>query len=72
MADVMVVAIFMAYIGFNGIVDSQFDELRSAGQGTGDLDCKRHFPSAGVLPIPDIHPVGVIFVRIPNQKTSGL
>jgi hypothetical protein len=32
MADVMVVAMFMAYIGFNGIVDSQFDELRSAGQ----------------------------------------
>jgi len=32
MADVMVVAIFMAYIGFNGIVDSQFDELNSAGQ----------------------------------------
>jgi hypothetical protein len=32
MADVMVVAIFMAYIGFNGIVDSQFDELRSASQ----------------------------------------
>jgi hypothetical protein len=30
MADVMVVAIFMAYIGFNGIVDSQFEELSSA------------------------------------------
>ena len=32
MADVMVVAMFMAYIGFNGIVDSQFDELRAAGR----------------------------------------
>ncbi len=28
MADVMVVAIFMAYIGFNGIVGSQMDNLR--------------------------------------------
>ncbi len=27
MADVMVVAIFMAYIGFNGIVSSQMDSL---------------------------------------------
>jgi hypothetical protein len=33
MADVMVVAIFMAYIGFNGIITSQFDQLTSAGQG---------------------------------------
>jgi hypothetical protein len=32
MADVMVVAIFMAYIGFNGIISSQFDQLRSAAQ----------------------------------------
>ena len=32
MADVMVVAIFMAYIGFDGIIDSQFDQLRSASQ----------------------------------------
>jgi membrane-anchored glycerophosphoryl diester phosphodiesterase (GDPDase) len=32
MADVMVVAIFMAYIGFNGIITSQFDQLNSAGQ----------------------------------------
>ncbi len=32
MADVMVVAIFMAYIGFNGIITSQFDQLSSAGQ----------------------------------------
>ncbi len=31
MADVMVVAIFMAYIGFNGIITSQFDQLSSAG-----------------------------------------
>jgi hypothetical protein len=29
----MVVAIFMAYIGFNGIITSQFDQLISAGQG---------------------------------------
>ena len=32
MADVMVVAIFMAYIGFNGIITSEFDQLRTAGQ----------------------------------------
>ena len=32
MADVMVVAIFMAYIGFNGIISSQFGHLRSADQ----------------------------------------
>lgn len=32
MADVMVIAIFMAYIGFDGIIDSQFDQLRSASQ----------------------------------------
>lgn len=32
MADVMVVAIFMAYIGFNGIITSQFGKLKSASQ----------------------------------------
>ncbi len=32
MADVMVVAIFMAYIGFNGIITSQFGQLSSVGQ----------------------------------------
>jgi hypothetical protein len=32
MADVMVVAIFMAYIGFNGMISSQFGQLRSADQ----------------------------------------
>ena len=32
MADVMVVAIFMAYIGFNGIITSQFGKLKSAAQ----------------------------------------
>jgi len=32
MADVMVVAIFMAYIGFNGIITSQFGQLSSADQ----------------------------------------
>jgi hypothetical protein len=31
MADVMVVAIFMAYIGFNGIVGSQLKSLRESG-----------------------------------------
>lgn len=30
MADVLVVAIFMAYIGFNGIVDSQLKKMRQA------------------------------------------
>ena len=32
MADVMVVAIFMTYIGFNGIITSQLGQLNSAGQ----------------------------------------
>jgi len=32
MADVMVVAIFMAYIGFNGIITSQLGQLNSADQ----------------------------------------
>ncbi len=32
MADVMVVAIFMAYIGFNGIITSQLGHLRSNSQ----------------------------------------
>ena len=31
MADVMVVAVFMAYIGFNGIITSQFSKLSAAG-----------------------------------------
>ncbi len=33
MADVMVIAIFMAYIGFNGIIKSQLDQLSSAAEG---------------------------------------
>jgi hypothetical protein len=32
MADVMVVAIFMAYIGFNGIITSQLGHLNSSDQ----------------------------------------
>jgi len=32
MADVLVVAIFMAYIGFNGIIASQFGQLSSVSQ----------------------------------------
>jgi hypothetical protein len=32
MADVMVIAIFMSYIGFNGIISNQFDQLRSAAR----------------------------------------
>jgi hypothetical protein len=32
MADVMVIAIFMAYIGFNGIIASQFGQLSAAGK----------------------------------------
>ena len=32
MADVMVVAIFMAYIGFNGIITSQLGHLKSTTQ----------------------------------------
>lgn len=32
MTDVMVVAIFMAYIGFNGIITSQFGQLSSTHQ----------------------------------------
>lgn len=30
MADVLVVAIFMSYIGFNGIINSQMDDLRTS------------------------------------------
>ncbi len=33
MADVTVVAIFMAYIGFNGIIDSKLEQLNSTGEG---------------------------------------
>ena len=68
MADVMVVAIFMAYIGFNGIISSQLGHLRSAGPGTGDSDDECHRPAAGVLSVPDIHPAGVDPDRIPDQK----
>lgn len=32
MADVMVVATFMAYIGFNGIITSQLGQLNTSGQ----------------------------------------
>jgi predicted fused transcriptional regulator/phosphomethylpyrimidine kinase len=32
MADVMVVALFMTYVGFNGIIANQFDQLRTVGQ----------------------------------------
>jgi hypothetical protein len=32
MADVMVIAIFMAYIGFNGIITSQLGQLSKANQ----------------------------------------
>jgi hypothetical protein len=32
MADVMVVAIFMSYIGFNGIITSQFGKLKNASE----------------------------------------
>lgn len=34
MADVMVVAIFMAYIGFNGIINSQLKKMQEAGGET--------------------------------------
>jgi hypothetical protein len=44
--------------------------IKFISPGTGDINYEWHFPSAGVLPIPDIYPVGVIFVRILNQKTS--
>lgn len=33
MADVLVIAIFMAYIGFNGIINSQLQNLNSSAQG---------------------------------------
>ena len=29
MTDVMIIAIFMAYIGFNGVISSQFGKLHS-------------------------------------------
>ncbi|MBY0453004.1 MAG: paraquat-inducible protein A, partial [Bdellovibrionaceae bacterium] len=34
MADVFVVAMFMAYIGFNGVIANQFGNFTSAGGGT--------------------------------------
>ena len=34
MADVLVVAIFMAYIGFNGIINSQLENIKEAGEGS--------------------------------------
>ena len=37
MADVMVIAIFMAYIGFNGIIGNQLDRLNSTGQNVSIL-----------------------------------
>lgn len=37
MADVLVVAIFMAYIGFNGIIDSQMNDLRISAEGVNVL-----------------------------------
>lgn len=33
MADVMVIAMFMTYIGFNGIITSQLDQLNETGPG---------------------------------------
>jgi hypothetical protein len=33
MADVLVVAMFMAYIGFDGVISSQLNELRAAASG---------------------------------------
>ena len=33
MTDVLIIAIFMAYIGFNGVIESQFGELKGAGVG---------------------------------------
>lgn len=32
MADVLVVAMFMAYIGFNGVINSQLDNLKESGE----------------------------------------
>lgn len=32
MADVMIIAIFMAYIGFNGVISSQFGKLETGGE----------------------------------------
>jgi hypothetical protein len=37
MADVMAVAIFMAYVGMNGIISSQLDQISSAGRSLGIL-----------------------------------
>jgi uncharacterized paraquat-inducible protein A len=37
MADVMVVAIFMAYVGFNGIISSQLSEMSAAAPGVAML-----------------------------------
>lgn len=37
MADVLVVAIFMAFIGFNGIINSQMEDLRTTGEAVNVL-----------------------------------
>jgi hypothetical protein len=33
MADVLVVALFMAYIGFDGVISTQLNQLRQAAAG---------------------------------------
>ena len=37
MADVFVVAMFMAYIGFNGLITSQLSEFAEASKGNVDI-----------------------------------
>ena len=71
MADVLVVAIFMAYIGFNGVITSQFKQLSACKQGAGPDDHERHLASAGVLPLSDLHPPDHDLFRGPVRRESG-
>ena len=54
MADVMVVALFMAYVGFNGIIGSQLDHSHRVGQAGGNIYHQWHTASGRILPLPPL------------------
>jgi len=69
MADVMVVAMFMTYIGFNGIITNQLGQLSSSVQELEILTTNGTPFSRGITC--SLHtPCWRYFIRIPNQKTS--
>jgi len=49
MADVMVVAIFMAYVGFKGIMDSQIEQLNVNSKGLETIATNETNLQPGVL-----------------------